>query len=103
VTAGVTRQRLRSQKREMSERAAAPAGTAAAERRRSGSDGVGDSGDTSNDSDSGSGAGNLALIPPVEIRASSMGVWRKRERRRGEKRGAEFFVGRDGLFQFSIF
>jgi hypothetical protein len=32
---------------------------AAAERRRSGSDGVGDSGGTSNGSDSGSGAGNL--------------------------------------------
>jgi hypothetical protein len=85
----------------MSERAVAPAGTAAAERRRSGSDG--DSGGTSNGSDSGSGAGNLALIPLVEIRASLMGVWRKRGRRRGEKRGAEIFVGRDGVSQFFIF
>jgi hypothetical protein len=35
-----------------------------------------------------------------------MGVWRKRGRIRGEKRGAEFFVGRDGIhpiFYFLIF
>jgi hypothetical protein len=49
---------------------------------------------------------SLTVTIHVEIRASLMGVWRKRGSSRGEKRGAAFCVGRDShlpIFHFLIF